>query len=97
MARQQIPVSPYDRWLKEVRDTHTDAAANVERIDREIATKTAEIDALFAERADQLALRDHTAHTIELSGEEYREKASRAGWHLTKYEEPPEEKEDKTT
>lgn len=83
MARQQIPVSPYDRWIKEQRDAHTEAAGNVERIDREIAQKSAELDALFAERTEQVALRDHTATVIELDPMQYREKAKHGVWQIT--------------
>lgn len=83
--RKPVPVSPYDIWLKEMRDVHTDAVAAVERIDREIAEKSAEIDALFAERTEQMALRDHVGTAISLDPSEYREKTKHGAWQLVKH------------
>lgn len=93
MARQQIPVSAYDNWLKSQHDAHTDAAANVDRIDRDIAVKTAELDALFAERVEQVAIRDHSAKVLELDPREYRERAKHGAWQITKHKEPDNGKE----
>lgn len=86
MGRQPVPVSPYDTWIKEQRNTHTEAAANVVRIDRDISELTAKLDALFAERTEQVALRDHTATVIELNPAEYRERAKHGQWQLSRNE-----------
>lgn len=77
MARQPARVSPYDLWLKGVQDTHSEATAEVSRIQREIAQKTAELDALFIDLAEHTAIRDHSGNTIQLSANQYREKATR--------------------
>jgi hypothetical protein len=77
MARAPNRVSPYDLWLKGIRDAHSEAAGEVSRLEREIAARTAELDGLFADLAEQTAIRDHSGHTIELNSNQYREKASR--------------------
>lgn len=85
MARLPPPsASPYDKWLKDQRDTHEEAAAEVSRLDREIGELTTVLDGLFTQRTEQMALRDHTAKTISLDPAEYREATKHGAWTLVK-------------
>lgn len=84
MARQPVPVSKYDAWLKEQHDAYAEATANVERIDRDIAQLTAQLDALFMERVEEVALRDHASQIVQLDPSEFRERAKHGQWRLEK-------------